>query len=98
MKRTVTEDAKKNGGFEEQIWFTLTKGNHFTAPESAKKLKIMAYNITLATTAVICYVSYRILLWAVRILWYCFKAVLNLVLWLMRAAFWTMLYLTRIIF
>jgi hypothetical protein len=57
----------------------------------------MAYNITLATTAVIYYVSYRILLWAVRILWYCFKAVLNLVLWLIRAAFWTMLYLTRII-
>ena len=57
----------------------------------------MAYNITLTTTAVICFVSYRILLWAVRIMWYCFKAVLNLVLWLIRAAFWTMLYLTRII-
>ena len=69
----------------------------------------MAYNITLTTTAVICYVSYRILLWAVpgtrpieavqsaTLLWYCFKAVLNLILWLIRAAFWTMLYLTRII-
>ena len=69
----------------------------------------MAYNITLATTAVICFVSYCILLWAVSgthpieavqsdtLLWYCFRAVLNLVLWLIRAAFWTMLFLARII-
>ncbi len=69
----------------------------------------MAYNITLTTTAVICFVSYRIILWAVpgtrpieavqsaTLLWYRFRTVLNLVLWLMRAASWTMLYLTRII-
>lgn|GEM_PF-3427999 len=58
----------------------------------------MAYNnITTATLAVICYLAYRSILWAVRILWYCFKTALNLVLWLMRATFWTMLYLTRII-
>ena len=57
----------------------------------------MAYNITLTTTAVICYVSYRIILWALRILWHCFKAVVNLVLWLIVAAFWTVLFLVRII-
>ena len=57
----------------------------------------MAYNITTATLAVIGYLTLRSVLRAVRILWYCFKAVLNLVFWLMRAAFLTMLYLTRII-
>ena len=57
----------------------------------------MAYNITLTTTAVISVIAYRIILWAVRILWYCFKAVVNIILWLLRALFWTMLFLTRII-
>ena len=57
----------------------------------------MAYNSTMTTAVVIAVIAYRIILWAVRILWYCFKAVVNLVLWLLRAAFWTMLYLTRII-
>ncbi|MBQ3768534.1 MAG: hypothetical protein II866_06000 [Prevotella sp.] len=57
----------------------------------------MANNSTLTTAAVIAVIAYRIILWAVRILWYCFRAVVNLVLWLVRAAFWTMLYLTRII-
>ncbi len=50
----------------------------------------MAYNIiTTATLAVICYLAYRSILWAVRILWHCFRAVFNLVLWLIGAAFWT---------
>ena len=57
----------------------------------------MAYNITTATLAVICYLAYRFLLWAVRTMWYCFRAVLSLVLWLLSAAFWTMLNLTRFI-
>ena len=57
----------------------------------------MAYNITTATTAVICFVTYRFILWAVRILWYCFRAVFNLVLWLIGAAFWTIVNLARII-
>ena len=58
----------------------------------------MTYNnIATATLAVICYLAYRSILWAVRILWHCFRAVFNLILWLIRAAFWTMLYLTRII-
>ena len=57
----------------------------------------MAYNIATATLAVIGYLTLRSILWAVRILWYCFRAVLNLVLWLCAAVFWTMLYLTRII-
>ena len=57
----------------------------------------MTYNSTTATAAVIAVIAYRIILWAVRILWYCFKAVVNLVLWLLRAVFWTMLFLTRII-
>ena len=57
----------------------------------------MAYNITTATLAVIGYLTLRSILWAVRILWHCFRAVVNLVLWLLSAAFWTMLYLTRII-
>ena len=57
----------------------------------------MAYNITTATLAVIGYLTLRLILWAVRILWYCFKAVVNIVLWLLRAVFWTMLFLTRII-
>ena len=51
----------------------------------------------MTTAAVIAVIAYRIILWAVRILWYCFKAVVNLVLWLLRVVFWTMLYLTRII-
>ena len=57
----------------------------------------MTYNSTPETAAVIAVIAYRIILWAVRILWYCFKAVVNIILWLLRAAFWTMLYLTRII-
>ena len=57
----------------------------------------MAYNITTATLAVIGYLTLRSILWAIRILWYCFKAVVNIVLWLLRAVFWTMLFLTRII-
>ena len=57
----------------------------------------MTYNSTTATAAVIAVIAYRIILWAVRILWYCFRAVVNLALWLLRAAFWTMLFLTRII-
>ena len=57
----------------------------------------MTYNSTMTTAAVIAVIAYRIILWAVRILWYCFKAVVNLVLWLLRVVFWTMLYLTRII-
>ena len=40
----------------------------------------MAYNITTATLAVIGYLTLRSILWAVRILWYCFKAVVNIVL------------------
>ena len=57
----------------------------------------MTYNSTTATAAVIAVIAYRIILWAVRILWYCFKAVVNIILWLLRAVFWTMLFLTRII-
>ena len=69
----------------------------------------MAYNSTLTTAAVIAVIAYRIILWAVpgtrpieavqsaTLLWYCFKAVVKLVLWLLRALFWTMLFLTRII-
>ena len=57
----------------------------------------MTYNSTMTTAAVIGYLTLRSILWAVRILWYCFRAVVNLVLWLIRAAFWTMLFLTRII-
>lgn len=57
----------------------------------------MTYNSTLTTAAVIAVIAYRTILWAVRILWHCFRAVVNLVLWLLSAAFWTMLYLTRII-
>jgi len=57
----------------------------------------MAYNSTTTTLAVISILAFRFILWAVRILWFCFRAVVNLVLWLVRAAFWTMLYLTRII-
>ena len=57
----------------------------------------MTYNSTTATAAVIVVIAYRIILWAVRILWYCFKAVVNIILWFLRALFWTMLFLTRII-
>ena len=68
----------------------------------------MTYNSTTTTLAVIA-IAYRIILWAVpgtrpieavqsaTLLWYCFRAVVNLVLWLIRAAFWTMLFLTRTI-
>ena len=56
----------------------------------------MAYNST-TTLAVMGYFLFRTILWAVRILWYCFKAVVNLVLWLIVAAFWTVLFLARII-
>ena len=41
----------------------------------------MAYNSTMTTAAVIAVIAYRIILWAVRILWYCFKAVVNIILW-----------------
>ena len=51
----------------------------------------------MTTAAVIAVIAYRIILWAVRILWHCFKAVVNLVLWLIVAAFWTVLFLARII-
>ena len=57
----------------------------------------MTYNSTTTTAAVIAVIAYRIILWAVRILWYCFRAVVNIILWLLKAVFWTMLYLTRII-
>ena len=57
----------------------------------------MTYNSTMTTAAVIAVIAYRIILWAVRILWHCFKAVVNLVLWLIVAAFWTVLFLARII-
>ena len=57
----------------------------------------MAYNSTMTTAAVIAVIAYRIILWAVRILWFCFKAVVNITLWFLRALFWTMLFLTRII-
>lgn len=57
----------------------------------------MAYNSTMTTVAVIVVIAYRIILWAVRILWYCFKTVVNIILWFLRALFWTMLFLTRII-
>lgn len=57
----------------------------------------MAYNSTTATLAFMGYFLFRTILWAVRILWHCFKAVVNLVLWLIVAAFWTMLFLARII-
>ena len=43
------------------------------------------------------YFLFRTILWAVRILWLCFRAVANLVLWLIVAAFWTVLFLARII-
>lgn len=56
----------------------------------------MAYSST-TTLAVMGYSLLRIILWAVRILWHCFKAVANLVLWLIVAAFWTVLFLARII-
>lgn len=57
----------------------------------------MAYNNTTATLAVMGYFLFRTILWAVRILWHCFKAVVNLVLCLIVAAFWTVLFLARII-
>lgn len=57
----------------------------------------MAYNSTTATLAVMGYFLFRTILWAVRILWHCFRAVVNLVLWLVVAVFWTVLFLARII-
>ena len=57
----------------------------------------MAYNSTTTTLAVISILAFRFILWAVRILWYCFKAVVNIILWFLRTLFWTMLFLTRII-
>ena len=68
----------------------------------------MAYNST-TTLAVMGYFLYRTILWAVpgtrpieavqssTLLWHCFKAVVNLVLWLVVAVFWTVLFLARII-
>ena len=56
----------------------------------------MAYNST-TTLAVMGYFLFRFILWAVRILWHCFRAVVKLVLWLVIAAFWTVLFLARII-
>ena len=55
----------------------------------------MAYSST-TTLAVMGYSLFRIILWAVRILWHCFKAVVNLVLWLIVAVFGIVLFLTRI--
>ena len=57
----------------------------------------MAYNSTMTTAAVIAVIAYRIILWAVRILWHCFRAVVNLVLWLIAAAFRTVSFLAHII-
>ncbi len=54
----------------------------------------MAYNST-TTLAVMGY--FRFILWAVCILWHCFRVVVKLVLWLVVAAFWTVLFLARII-
>ena len=70
----------------------------------------MTYNnIATATLAVICYLAYRSILWAVSgtrpieavqsstLLWHCFRVVFNLVLWLLSVAFWTIVNLARII-
>ena len=57
----------------------------------------MAYNSTTATLAVMGYFLFRTILWAVRILWHCFRAVVNLVLWLIAAAFRTVSFLAHII-
>jgi hypothetical protein len=56
----------------------------------------MTYSST-TTLAVMGYSLLRIILWAVRILWHCFKAVVNLVLWLIVAVFGIVLFLARII-
>ena len=56
----------------------------------------MAYSST-TTLAVIGYFLFRFILWAVRILWHCFRAVVNLVLWLIAAAFRTVSFLAHII-
>ena len=56
----------------------------------------MAYSST-TTLAVMGYSLFRIILWAVRILWHCFRAVVNLVLWLIAAAFRTVSFLAHII-
>ncbi|MBQ9650040.1 MAG: hypothetical protein IJV25_06410 [Prevotella sp.] len=54
-------------------------------------------NSTLTTTAVICFITYRILLWAARIMWFCFRVAINLAIWLISTTFWTVVFLTRII-
>ena len=56
----------------------------------------MAYNST-TTLAVMGYFLFRTILWAVRILWHCFRAVVNLVLWLIAVAFRTVSFLAHII-
>ena len=85
---------KKNGGFEETDWFIRNFTSQLLDPH--KKLKIMAYNST-TTLAVMGYSFFRIILWAVRILWHCFRVVVNLVLWLIVAVFGIVLFLARII-
>ena len=60
-------------------------------------MKIMAYNITSTTVAVICILAYRILLWAVRTLWHCFRAVFHLTFWVAAVILSVMLYLARTI-
>jgi len=56
----------------------------------------MAYNST-TTLAAMGNFLFRTILRTLRILWHCFKAVVNLVLWLIVAAFWTVIFLARII-
>ena len=57
----------------------------------------MAYNSTSTIAAVICILAYRILLWAVRTLWQCFRAVLHLTFWVAAVILSVMLFLARII-
>jgi hypothetical protein len=82
----------------------MTYNNIATAARRRKETLARA-----RTLAVICYVTYRFILWAVpgtrpieavqssTLLWHCFRAVFNLVLWLIGAAFWTIVNLARII-
>lgn len=56
----------------------------------------MAYSST-TTLAVMGYFPFRFILWAVRILWHCFRVVVNLVLWLIVAVFGMVSFLARII-
>ena len=51
----------------------------------------------MTTTAVICFVTYRILQWTLRILWHCFRALLHLTFWVAAVILSVMLFLTRII-